>query len=623
LKGKPQGTLNFPGSCKNNQEKNPSMIKEREQTKTLFPLLKSLAREGHFSLALTPNNKVKIEWGEETFKEKLGFLPSSLPPELPPSLHPQSQRKFKAWWLDLLRGKSVVSDFCFLKNGKKEIWIRAFGHPQAEEKKKKIIRITGFLQDVTREKKLENLLREREAFYRRIIDESVEGFFQSTPDGRFLKANKAIAQILGYKSPQDLIKAKQPLAKISYVNPDQRQEYLKLMKEKGQVKGFIFQIRRSDGQVGWLLENARAVRDRKGRTLYFEGHVQDITQLKETERALAESQARLESLIDAASDLIYFKDNDRRYVIINRSFEKTLGLKKEVVLGRRDEEILPADLAAQCRQSDEEVLNSRKITVREEIMQTGRKKKVVFETIKSPVLAPDGSIAGLVGISRDISARKKAEAELRSLVREKETLLREIHHRVKNNMQVISSLLNLQAQKIEDLKAREAFQECQERIRSMALIHDQLYQQESLHWIEFSSYLRNLVTHLFHVYQIDAHLIKLRLETEPAPLSLNTAIPCGLIVNELVTNALKHAFLPGEKGEIVISLKQKENGHYLLRIKDTGRGLPQDINLKEPASLGLQIVTILVNQIGGQLEFKVDGGTEFLITFREHSFLRE
>jgi len=125
------------------------------------------------------------------------------------------------------------------------------------------------------------------------------------------------------------------------------------MKEKGLVKGFIFEIRRPDGQIGWLLENARAVRDRKGRILYFEGHVQDITQLKETERALAESQARLESLIDAASDLIYFKDNDRRYVIINRSFEKTLGLKKEAILGRRDEEILPADLAAQCRQSDE------------------------------------------------------------------------------------------------------------------------------------------------------------------------------------------------------------------------------------------------------------------------------
>jgi hypothetical protein len=166
------------------------MIKEREQTKTLFPLLKSLAREGHFSLALTPNNKVKIEWGEETFKEKLGFLPSSLPPELPPSLHPQSQRKFKAWWLDLLRGKSVVSDFCFLKNGKKEIWIRAFGHPQAEEKKKKIIRITGFLQDVTREKKRENLLKERKAFYRRILTNLSKDFSSRRPMAVFLKLTK-------------------------------------------------------------------------------------------------------------------------------------------------------------------------------------------------------------------------------------------------------------------------------------------------------------------------------------------------------------------------------------------------------------------------------------------------
>ena len=200
------------------------MIKERQQSRGLFSILKNLAREGYFSLVLNRDNKVKIEWGEETFKEKLGLRPSSLPPEPASSLHPQSHRKFRSWWLQLLDGKSVISDFCFLKNGKKEIGIRAFGHPQADGKKKRIIRITGFLQDVTREKKLENLLKEKEAFCRRIIESSIEGFFQSTPDGRFLKANKAMAQILGYKSPRDLIKAPQPLAKISYLNPDQRQE---------------------------------------------------------------------------------------------------------------------------------------------------------------------------------------------------------------------------------------------------------------------------------------------------------------------------------------------------------------------------------------------------------------
>lgn len=467
------------------------------------------------------------------------------------------------------------------------------------------------------------LLKQSEAYYRRIINKAVEGFFQSTPEGRFLKANLTMARILGYKSPQDLIKSSQPLAKITYIDPEKREEYLKLMKEKGQVKGFIFQIRRPDGQTGWLLENARAVRDKNGHILYFEGHVQDITQLKEIERALIESQARLESLIDAASDLIYFKNSERKYMIINQAFEQTLGIKKSDILGRRDEEVLPSDLAAQCRQSDEEIFAHKKIVIKEETIQLGPGRKMIFETIKSPVLASDGSIIGLVGISRDVTERKKVEAELHSLLKEKEILLREIHHRVKNNMQVISSLLSLQAQKLDDYRAREAFKECQGRIRSMSLIHDKFYQQEALDQIEFSSYLRSLAVHLFHAYQVDASSIKLRIEAEKTLLNLNTAIPCGLIVNELVTNALKHAFAPKEKGEIIVSLNQKENGEFLLRVKDNGRGLPPDLNLNEPGTLGLEIVTILVNQIGGHLELKVNDGTEFQISFKEKSFSRE
>lgn len=590
--------------------------------RTLFSTLKALAPKGHFSIVLSPKNQAKIEWGEETLRTNLGFLPVSLPPEPPDSLHPRSHRQFKAWWRKLLQGKSAVGDFCFLK-GKKEIWVRAFGHPQLDKKRKRISRITGFIQNITREKKLEQLLKESETYYRRIINEAVEGFFQSTPDGRFLKANQAMARILGYESPQDLINSAQPLARISYVNPEKREEYIKLMTETDQVQGFIFQIRRPNGQTAWLLENARSIRDKNGNILYFEGHVQDITQLKETERALLESQAKLESLIDAASDLIYFKDNERKYLIINRAFEQTLGIKKEEILGRRDEEVLPPDLAAQCRQSDEEIFATRKIALREETMQIGRGRQIIFETIKSPVLAADGSIAGLVGISRDVTERKKAEVELRSLLKEKETLLREIHHRVKNNMQVISSLLSLQAQKLDDVRAREAIKECQERIRSMSLIHDKLYQQEALHRIEFSSYLRSLAAHLFHAYQVDASLIQLKIEAEKTFLNLNTAIPCGLIVNELITNALKHAFAPGQKGEIIISLNQKQNGNYLLKVKDNGRGLPPELNLKEPGTLGLEIVTILVNQLGGRLEIKVDGGTEFQISFREQSFSKE
>ncbi|MCX7973201.1 MAG: PAS domain S-box protein [Candidatus Aminicenantes bacterium] len=579
----------------------------------------SAAPPGHFSITIISKENLKIEWGSDVFQKFFGYVPTSLPPQIPPTLDLPSRRRFKTWWNQLLQGKPVTHEFCLHNKKGKERWIRACGYPYWEESQKRTIRITGFIQDITKEKYLQENLNH----YQRIINEAVEGFFQSTPDGRFLRANLAMARILGYNSPHDLISSPQPLAKASYVNPEQREEYLKLMQEKGEVKGFIFPIRRPDGKIVWLLENARAVRNKKGQILYFEGHVQDVTQLKETEKALMESQARLESLIDAAPDLIYFKDNEGKYLIANRAFEKTFNRKKEDLIGRNDEEILPADLALQCRQSDEEIFTTKKIVIREETMQTKDGQMVIFETIKSPVLAADGSIAGLVGISRNITTRKKTEAELRSLLQEKEILLREIHHRVKNNMQVISSLLNLQAQKLEDPKARQALKECQERIRSMSLVHDKLYQQENFHKIEFSSYLRSLATHLFHAYQIDASQIKLHFEVEEVILNLNTAIPCGLIINELVTNALKHAFSPEQKGEIIITLKQRQAGEYLLGVKDNGRGLPLEINLDQPRTLGLEIVTILVDQIEGHLEVKVNGGTEFLITFKEQSVFQE
>lgn len=462
-------------------------------------------------------------------------------------------------------------------------------------------------------------LKESESSWRRIIDGALEGFFQSDAEGHFIRANQAMAKILGYDSAEELIKSSEPLASTLYVEPGKREEYKKMMQEKGEVRGFLFQARRRDGTTCWLLENARAITDRKGKLLYYEGYVQDVTNAKKTAENLMETKAQLESLIHAAADLIYFKDKNGKYVIVNKAFEQMFALAREKILGKNDAEILPADLALQCIASDAAALRELRPTTIEETLVTSNGKKVVFETIKAPVFGPDSSLVGLVGISRDITQRKKTEEELRNLVQEKEILLREIHHRVKNNMQVISSLLSLQAQKLTDNQAVQALKECQERIRSMALVHDKLYQQQAFHRIEFSSYLRTLATHLFHAYQIDSRLIRLRVEAEEIHLNLNTAIPCGLIVNELITNALKHAFAPGQGGEIVVGLSRTEGGQLLLTVKDNGRGLPADFNINQSPSLGLEIVNILVNQLGGSLKVATAAGTEFQVIFAEQN----
>jgi len=213
--------------------------------------------------------------------------------------------------------------------------------------------------------------------------------------------------------------------------------------------------------------------------------------------------------------------------------------------------------------------------------------------------------------------RKKVEAQIKAQLQEKDVLLKEVHHRVKNNMQVISSLLNLQSRRVKDPAVFEMFKESQRRIRSMALIHERLYQSSDLSRIEFSQYLRNLTTHLFHSYQVDASRVQLKLEAEEVQLNINTAIPCGLIVNELVSNALKHGFPEGRKGELEIGLSAVPEDGYVLKIKDDGVGFPEGLDFRKTETLGMQIINTLVEQIGGRLELSREKGTAFRLEFNE------
>jgi PAS domain S-box-containing protein len=213
--------------------------------------------------------------------------------------------------------------------------------------------------------------------------------------------------------------------------------------------------------------------------------------------------------------------------------------------------------------------------------------------------------------------RKRTEAQIKASLKEKDVLLKEVHHRVKNNMQVISSLLNLQSRRIQDSAVLEMFKESQRRIRSMALIHERLYQSSDLSRIEFSQYLRNLATHLFHSCQVDSSRIQLRIEAEEVHFNINTAIPCGLIVNELVSNALKHAFPEGRSGSLGLDLHKVAGDGYVLGVKDDGVGFPENLDFRKTETLGMQIVSTLVDQIEGRLELERRSGTGFTLKFNE------
>ncbi len=217
----------------------------------------------------------------------------------------------------------------------------------------------------------------------------------------------------------------------------------------------------------------------------------------------------------------------------------------------------------------------------------------------------------------ELAQRQQAQAQIAASLEEKEVLLKEIHHRVKNNLQIISSLLDLQANHISDQNVLEMFKESQGRVRSMALIHEQLYQSSDLARIDFAEYLRSLVNHVRRSYLTRAQAITINLNVAPVPLSIETAIPCGLIINELLSNAFKYAFPDGHPrpGEINIALQHGVDNRLTLLVQDNGIGIPENVDIQRTKSLGLRLVNTLVKQLKGSLSIERSGGARFEITF--------
>ncbi|MBE0517497.1 MAG: PAS domain S-box protein, partial [Methanophagales archaeon] len=227
----------------------------------------------------------------------------------------------------------------------------------------------------------------------------------------------------------------------------------------------------------------------------------------------------------------------------------------------------------------------------------------------------DGNIINYLSTQHDITDRKQAEEQIKASLREKEILLREIHHRVKNNLQIISALLDLQSKHVKDKEAFEMFRESQNRIKSMALIHEQLYQFKDLAKINMAEYIQKLATDLFYSYGVGRDRIELKLKAHDVLLGVNTAIPCGLIINELVSNSLKHAFSDGMEGEISIDLRSNNDHTFRLIVSDSGVGFPKDLDFRNTETLGLQLVITLVKQLKGTIELDRSTGTTFKVTF--------
>ena len=314
-----------------------------------------------------------------------------------------------------------------------------------------------------------------------------------------------------------------------------------------------------------------------------------------------------------ANDIIFLADRDHRIVEANERARTAYGYSLEELNGLRVPDLRPPQARPQFGMTMREAERTGGL-VFETLHQ--RKDGTIFPVeVSLRILNIDG-VRYHQAIIRDVSERKKAEERTLDALREKDVLLREIHHRVKNNMQIISSLLSLQSQKFQGPEVVEAFRESQDRIRSMALVHEKLYQTRDLSRIDFSDYVKSLTSFLFKTYKTDETRIALKLDLDKVFLDINAAVPCGLILNELVLNALKHAFPDERKGKVTVELRESEAGTVRLTVRDDGVGFPEGIDIAQADTMGLQIVSLLTEQLDGRVEVKRDGGTAFSVSFK-------
>jgi len=360
--------------------------------------------------------------------------------------------------------------------------------------------------------------------------------------------------------------------------------------------------------------------DDQGNVSHALSVLEDITGLKRLEMVLKSSEEKYRILFNKANDGLVFHEVQKdgrpgRVLEVNDRLCAMIGYTREELL-----EMTPPDFVKPESITDLVEIGEKSRTVGsavfERILVSKDGEKVPVE-VSSHFFEFSGS-GVVLGIIRDITGRKLDEDRIRDSMAEKEILLKEIHHRVKNNLQVISGLLNLQSHYVRDEDVKAIFKESQNRVKTMALIHEELYQARDLASVVFSDYIRTLVKNLFTSYIIDPDALSLELDLDDVNMVVDTAIPCGLILNELVSNSLKHAFPGGRHGTIKVRFVSNGEKRYTLSVADDGVGFPKDLDVFRIKSLGLKLVSLLVEQLGGTIELERKGGARFTVSFEEY-----
>jgi len=504
-----------------------------------------------------------------------------------------------------------------------EIWVEDHGRLIADAAGN-VIYHEGILRDISVRRRTEEALRESEERYRSVIDALTEGVVLYDADGSIIACNASAEHILGFSAEQ--------LQGRHATDPHWRTIHedgtpfpvethpATISLDTGQsCANVVMGVHKPGGELAWISINSQPLlRPGEAKPYAVVASFYDITERKWAEAALRESEERYRLLAENSLDLIELIDLDGNVMYASPSHYYVIGYTPNELVYQNLFSFVHPDDVPQALAAINGLLNSTMRKTIELRLQRKTGEWIVMEALLSGIPGPGNTVHRILFSARDITARQQVEEHLKSSLKEKEVLLKEIHHRVKNNLQIISSLLNLQSGYIQDEQAGEMFKESRNRVKSMALIHERLYQSKDLARIDFAEYVRNLTTHLFRSYGVNTHAVGLKIAVGKILLDIDTAIPCGLIINELVTNSLKYAFPPGVAGEIHINLQRENNGRLALVVSDNGAGLPSDFDFQKTDSLGLQLVSTLADQLEGTIQLERDRGTTFKILLQPH-----
>ena len=557
---------------------------------------------------------------EATSKDKPGSLEDVLK-----AVHPDDREIFKAnVYAAMEREDSAYeSEFRLVRPNGETAWLYERGRVERDAEGRPS-RLIGLSQDITRRKRAEEAVKQSQKTFAELIERSPFGTYvvdsqfriammnASSQDGAFRNVRPIIGrdfaeamcilwpepvavEIIGHF--RHTLDTGEPYYSPPFINPRHDAEI---------VESYEWELHRMtlpDGQYGVIC-------------YYY-----DSTKLRKTEEALRQSEERLRLALTAANLGTWDYNPVTGAIVWDARCKELFGLPPEAEV---DYDTFLASLHPEDRDRANEVVQHTfdpagdglfDIEYRTVALRDGGMPRWIRATGRAS-FNNAGQATRFTGTVQDITERKKAEAALRQSLAEKEVLLKEIHHRVKNNMQVISSMVSLQAGELQDPSTRDILDEVTHRVRSMALVHEKLYQSADLSQIDFAGYAKSLLGYLWRAYGTADSDIRLAMDVEPVSLTVNTAVPCGLILNELVSNALKHAFRARKDGEVTVSIHSAQ-GMIRLSVRDDGTGLPEGFDWKQAHSLGLRLVRMLAGQLHAEVELNSEDGTEFKITFRQ------